>query len=279
MANEYENRNRTGRGDDRYEERNSNRDWSDKAGDEVRSWMGDDRAERRRDMDEARENRDRYTGGYRSTGSERPTGMSGAYPSTGYGRSYEDDGYRRASMGGGVGGATGGGMDARTGRAYGPPGRTEQGYARSAGSARDDRRYGPTRDYGTDEERGFFERAGDEVASWFGDEDAARRREEDSRHRGRGPKGYVRSDDRIKEDVSERLMDDGHLDASDIEVTVQDGEVTLGGTVSERFAKRHAEDIAERASGVKHVQNNLRVAPTGGAAMVDTDPAKDRSIF
>lgn len=273
MANEYENRNRYGRGDDRYEERNSGRDWTDKAGDEVRSWMGDDRAERRRDMDEVRENRDRTTGGYRNTGSERPTGMSGAYASTGYGRSYEDDGYRRASMGGG--------MDGRSGRSYGGPsaGRADPAYGRNAGYGRDDRRYSPTRDYGSDEERGFFERAGDEVASWFGDEDAARRREEDSRHRGRGPKGYVRSDDRIKEDVSERLMDDGHLDASDIEVSVQDGEVTLSGTVSERFAKRHAEDIAERASGVKHVQNNLRVAPTGGASMVDTDPAKDRSIF
>jgi hypothetical protein len=35
------------------------------------------------------------------------------------------------------------------------------------------------RDRGHRDERGFFERAGDEVASWFGDEDAERRRRED----------------------------------------------------------------------------------------------------
>jgi hypothetical protein len=42
-------------------------------------------------------------------------------------------------------------------------------------------------DRGPGEERGFFERAGDEVASWFGDEDADRRRREDS------PEGRDRS--------------------------------------------------------------------------------------
>ena len=49
-------------------------------------------------------------------------------------------------------------------------------------------RAAPRREYGdyrNGSERGFFERAGDEVASWFGDDDAARRREQD--HRGRGP--------------------------------------------------------------------------------------------
>jgi hypothetical protein len=37
------------------------------------------------------------------------------------------------------------------------------------------------RGYGADDDRGFFERAGDEVRSWFGDEEAQRRREEDYR--------------------------------------------------------------------------------------------------
>ena len=78
-------------------------------------------------------------------------------------------------------------------------------------------------------------------------------------HRGRGPKAYVRSDGRILDDVSDRLADDSWLDASDIEVQVADGEVTLAGTVEHRRDKRHAEDLAERVSGVKHVQNNLRV--------------------
>jgi osmotically-inducible protein OsmY len=107
-------------------------------------------------------------------------------------------------------------------------------------------------------ERGFFERAGDEIASWFGDDDAERRRNRD--HRGRGPKNYTRSDDRIREDVSDCLSDDSHLDASEIEVSCKNGEVTLDGTVEERFAKRHAEDLAETVSGIKHVQNNLRIS-------------------
>lgn len=78
-------------------------------------------------------------------------------------------------------------------------------------------------------------------------------------HRGRGPKDYKRSDDRIREDVNDRLTDDAHIDASGIQVAVKDGEVTLSGTVENRFAKRHAEDLAERISGARHVQNNLRV--------------------
>ncbi|MCV2868662.1 BON domain-containing protein [Defluviimonas sp. WL0002] len=108
-----------------------------------------------------------------------------------------------------------------------------------------------------DEERGFFERAADEVSSWFGDEEAERRREMD--HRGRGPKNYTRSDERIFEDVNDRLTDDESLDATDISVEVKDREVTLDGTVQSRYAKRRAEDCADMVSGVQHVQNNLRV--------------------
>jgi hypothetical protein len=78
-------------------------------------------------------------------------------------------------------------------------------------------------------------------------------------HRGRGPKGYKRSDERIHEDVCERLTEDPFIDASNIEVLVKEGEVTLSGTVFSRGLKRRAEDLAEMASGVSHVQNNLRV--------------------
>jgi len=78
-------------------------------------------------------------------------------------------------------------------------------------------------------------------------------------HRGLGPKGYQRSDERIREDVCERLTDDPFIDASDIEVEVKGREVTLSGTVASRGLRRRAEDLAELASGVAHVQNNLRV--------------------
>lgn len=85
-------------------------------------------------------------------------------------------------------------------------------------------------------------------------------------HRGRGPKGYQRSDDRIREDVSDRLSDDDSVDASEIEVSVSNCEVTLTGTVESREQKRRAEDCVESVSGVKNVQNNLRIAAQQGAS-------------
>src|SRR5207248_2614850 len=126
-------------------------------------------------------------------------------------------------------------------------------------------RYGERPDYGCRRgpERSWWDRASDEVSSWFGDESAERRRQEDERrretYRGRGPRGYTRSDERIHEDVSDRLTDNPILDASEIEITVERGEVTLSGTVDSRYSKRLAEDLAEEVSSVRHVQNNLRV--------------------
>jgi osmotically-inducible protein OsmY len=78
--------------------------------------------------------------------------------------------------------------------------------------------------------------------------------------RGRGPKNYQRSDDRIREDVCERLHLDDDVDASEIEVHVTNATVTLTGTVSDRWAKRRAEDLVEDVSGVQDVQNQLRIA-------------------
>ena len=125
------------------------------------------------------------------------------------------------------------------------------------GYSADDRGYGSS----CENDRNFWNKATDEVASWAGDPDATRRREMDHarHHAGRGPKGYTRSDDRIREDVNDRLTDDWRLDASNIEVTVTEGEVMLAGFVSSRDDKHRAEDMIENISGVKHVQNNLRV--------------------
>ena len=82
---------------------------------------------------------------------------------------------------------------------------------------------------------------------------------EDRGHRGMGPKGYKRSDERISEEVHERLTDDGWLDASGINVKVTNGEVNLTGTVETREAKHRAERLVEDISGVTHVDNDLRV--------------------
>ncbi len=75
---------------------------------------------------------------------------------------------------------------------------------------------------------------------------------------GKGPRGFTRSDDRIKEDLCERLTDHPDLDATDIEIKVHNGEVVLTGTVNERWSKRMAEDLAESVTGVKQVQNQIR---------------------
>jgi hypothetical protein len=81
-------------------------------------------------------------------------------------------------------------------------------------------------------------------------------------HRGRGPRNYIRSDARIEEDLAERLMRNDYLDATDIEIIVDNGEVTLNGSVHDRQDRRLAEDIAEAVAGVRNVQNNLRLQPT-----------------
>jgi hypothetical protein len=76
---------------------------------------------------------------------------------------------------------------------------------------------------------------------------------------GHGPQGYQRSDERIYEDVCDRLMQHGRIDASDMTVAVKDREVTLSGTVNSRGAKRMAEDLADAVPGVINVHNQLKV--------------------
>ncbi len=85
-------------------------------------------------------------------------------------------------------------------------------------------------------------------------------------HSGRGPKGYQRSDERIREDICERLTHHSGVDASEIDIQVKNGEVTLTGTVERREEKRMAEDAVESVSGVKDVHNQLRAQPQGAMA-------------
>jgi osmotically-inducible protein OsmY len=190
------------------------------------------------------------------------------YPAGTFGRSrrsYEDD--RQGNRYGASPYDNEGGGAPRPSR-YAEPDRrsaTEMAFGRAAPGARDYRPGDFGRNY---EDRGILERAGDEVASWFGGENADRppRRDGDyGDHRGRGPKSYQRSDDRIREDVNDRLTDDPRLDASEIEVVVGSREVTLSGMVRTRQDKRRAEDIVDSVSGVTHVQNNLRVHNAGGS--------------
>jgi hypothetical protein len=79
-----------------------------------------------------------------------------------------------------------------------------------------------------------------------------------------GPKNYTRSDERIREDLNERLTDAHDIDASGISVEVNNGVATLTGTVDQRWMKHRAEDLAESCSGVRDVNNQLRVSPQYG---------------
>lgn len=92
-------------------------------------------------------------------------------------------------------------------------------------------------------------------------------------HRGRGPRNYTRSDERITEDISERLTKDDRIDAGDISVNVKDGVATLTGTVEARWMKHCAEDIAEGCGGVRDVRNDLRVASSSPSSPSGTQDA------
>lgn len=86
-------------------------------------------------------------------------------------------------------------------------------------------------------------------------------------NRGRGPRNYRRSDERVREDVCELLTEDPHIDASGIDVDVANGEVTLAGTISSRVLKHRAEDLAASIPGVVHVQNDLRLEARAAVLM------------
>jgi hypothetical protein len=97
--------------------------------------------------------------------------------------------------------------------------------------------------------------------TWAGDWAEAPARDRWSRDRGyagRAPRSYRRADPRIYEDICERLTDDSLVDATDVTVRVDNGDVTLSGTVPTRDQKWHAEECVDRVGGVRQVFNHLR---------------------
>jgi len=117
------------------------------------------------------------------------------------------------------------------------------GYRRFSG---DDRDYAPVRD--VEDDRPMGERSWRERAGGF-----FRGRDDRAPRRRRGPSDRV-----LWAVIVERLEDERGLDLRDIEVMVDNGEVTLNGTVRRKPDRRRIEDIAD-IDGVRHVQNNLRV--------------------
>ena len=219
-------------------------------------------------------------GGRRSSGGDRDwEGHSRGYSEDrrnyagDYGRGSDEDYYNGPTggmIGGGLGGYTGGGYQGYTGEQN--RGRSQGGWSGYGGGNYGRGDWGSERDRGNyygrgsdyyrnrgEDDRGFFEKIGDEVSSWFGGEDDRRSDRNRQSFRGRGPRNYSRSDDRIKDDINDRLTDNDFIDASDIDVEVNNGEVILSGTVDSRYAKRMAEDISEDVSGVRNVENRIRV--------------------
>jgi osmotically-inducible protein OsmY len=226
--------------------RGDDRGFFDRAGDEVRSWFGDEEAQRRRVRDEREER-----GGWRERGwappRERGWGEErrGGGPEEadrdwarlwGYteGRGGQREADRGSARGWGYSGGYGAGAGYLGGRAEWSG---SGGYEPGAGSG------------WSGYERGAG--AGWRGAAWPGP------------HVGRGPRGYRRSDERIREDICEALTQCGDLDATDIEIVVSSGEVTLQGSVPDRRAKHMAEDLSEQVSGVREVNNQIRVVQPG----------------
>jgi hypothetical protein len=208
--------------------RRHERDWSDRAGDEVRPWFGDreNRASRWEGPRDDREN----PGYYAATGSYRTDD-----------RGYHDR-YRHRED------------------AY--PHRDRQyaadEYYRAAREQRDDFLRYEAQSPGAEVEH----REPNGRQPWQRERGGYWRQYEGQRapYAGRGPKDYKRSDDRVREEICDCMTDDPLLDASEIVVQVSGGEVTLSGSVSSREQKRRAEDVAERVSGVTDVTNQLRIA-------------------
>ena len=157
----------------------------------------------------------------------------------------------RASNGFGQGSQGGFGQSSRGGFSGGPSSQAIGRWGRGEGADYSQQRYAGSYGLGRGGQRG--EEQGESFGSKLG------------RFFGKGPKGYQRSDERIKEELSDRLEEHGDIDASEITVMVTSGEVTLEGTVPDRWMKRMAEDVAEDSAGVKQVHNRLRVDQGNGS--------------
>lgn len=78
-------------------------------------------------------------------------------------------------------------------------------------------------------------------------------------NRGKAPRNYKRSDQRIMDDIFEVVTADVLVDSSDVEINVTNGEVVLSGNVRDRRDKWRIEDLIERIPGVTNIENRIRV--------------------
>jgi osmotically-inducible protein OsmY len=98
------------------------------------------------------------------------------------------------------------------------------------------------------------------VMTWGQGRSGSERRKPGGSHTGQGPQFRRRADDKIHEEIWELLTNNADLDASEIELHVESGEVTLTGNVDSRDAKWLTEDLVTSVTGVREVNNRLKVA-------------------
>lgn len=218
-----------------------------------------------RDREEEGYGNARYFDGVPDLGQSRYNDYRHEQRARGYIPSYGDEGFGRPSQGWGAQGYGGAGeYHHARGEQYGRErhhergflGRLEEGIDRAFGNDWErQERYRGMRDMRNQYDANQMDRDDDHPSLW----DRVKGAFTGNSYSGKGPKNYARSDERIREDVCECLTYHPNVDASEIDVMVKDGEVTLTGTVVDRMSKRLAEDITEDVRGVRDVHNQLRV--------------------
>ncbi|URC12096.1 BON domain-containing protein [Flavobacterium sp. B183] len=82
-----------------------------------------------------------------------------------------------------------------------------------------------------------------------------------------------KSNDFLREEVVEAIKWEPLLSSNEIDVSVQDGIVTLGGTVDNYTQKREAEQAVKNIAGVKAIVDDMKVDLFFSAIKSDTDIA------
>jgi osmotically-inducible protein OsmY len=96
-----------------------------------------------------------------------------------------------------------------------------------------------------------------QAGAWAGQE--RRQEPRDGIAGGGGARLRRKTDDSLAQEIHEILTSDPELDATDVEVFVEGGAVTLGGVVEHPDAKLLAEELTESVAGVRLVHNRLVV--------------------
>ncbi len=95
--------------------------------------------------------------------------------------------------------------------------------------------------------------------TWGEEQFQAERREEQGRRQANsGPRARRKSDESLRQEIRDILTADPELEATDIEVEVEGGAVTLRGAVVDSDARLLAEELVDSLAGVREVHNRLR---------------------